>query len=155
MIVCYTCSKEKEDTEYHVDKTRKTGRKGSCKECLNSYNKSNYSLEKGRAKNKRWRELNKNKTKMFYRKWALKRQYGITLEEYDDMLKKQQGLCYLCGLPETASKATKDGVKNLAVDHCHKTGKVRKLLCTKCNTAIGLLNDDIGLVKRLAQYLEE
>jgi hypothetical protein len=65
------------------------------------------------------------------RKCCLRRDYGITLEEYDAMLLAQNGCCYICKRHWSSFK------KSLAVDHCHVSGKVRKLLCAKCNTAVG------------------
>lgn len=65
----------------------------------------------------------------------LMNEYGITLEQYEQMHQKQNGLCAICLQPETQERK---GIKyRLAVDHCHKTGKVRGLLCFKCNTAMG------------------
>jgi hypothetical protein len=65
----------------------------------------------------------------------LMREYGITLEQYEQRHRKQNGLCAICLQPETKER---NGVKyRLAVDHCHKTGKVRGLLCFKCNAAMG------------------
>jgi hypothetical protein len=156
MIVCTKCKIEKDPSCFYKETKKKNGRRSRCKECeLLADTRYKDDPEGQRLRVQKWRERQGGNLRYCYRSWSLKRHYGLTLDDYDNMLQEQQGLCYLCGLPETALKATKDGVKNLAVDHCHKTGKVRKLLCTKCNTAIGLLNDDIGLVKRLAQYLEE
>ncbi len=75
------------------------------------------------------------------------REYGISLVEYDKMLVAQEGVCAICGRP--------DPKRRLTVDHCHLTGKVRGLLCKKCNTAIGLLGDSSDvLVKALAYCLK-
>jgi len=81
------------------------------------------------------------------RKWAnraerdrnciLKSKYGIDLEQYNEMLLKQKGLCAICGLPSVDRNQW--GMKSLAVDHNHVTGEIRGLLCSKCNRAIGLL----------------
>jgi hypothetical protein len=71
--------------------------------------------------------------------------YGITLEQYDDILASQGGGCAICGV--------KPGNKHLAVDHCHKNNVVRGLLCHRCNAAIGLLKDMPGLCIRAATYL--
>lgn len=73
--------------------------------------------------------------------------YGLRLGEYDEMLAAQDGVCAICrGLNKSG--------KRLAVDHDHNTGKVRGLLCTNCNTAIGKLGHDLGLLNAAINYLE-
>lgn len=89
----------------------------------------------------------KNKDKAVNR--GLYNRYGITLEEYDNMLSEQNGNCYIC------EKSHKLFTKRLAVDHCHNTGKIRKLLCIGCNTSLGLLKEDLDRVKKLMKYIEE
>jgi Recombination endonuclease VII len=79
---------------------------------------------------------------------TIKYKYGITLDEYDAMVKRQGGLCAVCKRPPSGRN------KHLSVDHCHKTGAVRGLLCYKCNTAAGLLGDDPELAAQLTLYLE-
>lgn len=75
----------------------------------------------------------------------MKKQYGITLDEYATLLASQGGACAICRRQETG--------KRLAVDHDHTTGVVRGLLCQKCNTALGLLGDDIHLIDAAWTYL--
>ena len=65
----------------------------------------------------------------------LKYTFGISLEQYNEMLKKQGSVCAIC------KEKCKSG-KNLAVDHCHTTGKIRGLLCSNCNRGLGLFTDD-------------
>jgi len=76
--------------------------------------------------------------------------YGLTLQDYDDLLKEQNGCCKICGTtdPRGQSKAGR-----FYVDHNHKTGKVRGLLCHDCNTAIGLLKDSPAIVAKAWDYL--
>lgn len=84
-------------------------------------------------------------------KRARTRKYGITPEQYDALLATQRGVCAIegCGnSPEHQSG------RSLAIDHCHKTGKVRGLLCIACNVAIGYLELDPDYVSRLKKYLE-
>lgn len=109
------------------------------------------SSEKGRE--------NHNKTVRKYRKTKkgrsanYQRKFGITLEDYDKMLDEQKGICAICKKPE--SVITKYGlVRRLAVDHNHKTGKVRALLCTKCNAYVGMFENEqhVGKVK---EYLKK
>lgn len=81
------------------------------------------------------------------------RRYGITLADYNEMLAVQKGLCLICTEPETAK--FKDGrIKRLSVDHDHKTGKVRGLLCNPCNRGIGYLRDSLPIIKGALNYLE-
>jgi hypothetical protein len=84
------------------------------------------------------------------RKWVhqLRTNFGITSAEYDRMLADQHGVCALCDLPN-------ENGKRLAVDHCHDTGRVRQLLCSNCNTAIGLLKDNPALMRMAAAYVEK
>lgn len=77
--------------------------------------------------------------------------YGITLEQYRSMLKGQQYLCALCKKPHDEYK--KHG--QLFVDHNHLTGKVRALLCTGCNTALGKFNDDVDKLYAAIEYLKK
>lgn len=77
----------------------------------------------------------------------LQRQCGITVDQYEEMKKSQRDGCAICGGPP------KRGDKYLSIDHCHKTGKVRGLLCSSCNAGIGHLKDDLRLVERAAEYL--
>jgi hypothetical protein len=77
----------------------------------------------------------------------VKRDYGLTPEEYDAMLVAVDGKCTIC------RKAPK--VKALAVDHCHTTGKVRGILCDKCNMGIGYFDDNLDLLQKAIEYLKE
>ena len=85
---------------------------------------------------------------------TLLNKYGITLEQYEELFKKQGGVCALCKKPETVRRNKKtDGGERLAVDHCHDTGLVRGLLCFKCNTAIGALGDTQEAALKAMKYL--
>lgn len=76
---------------------------------------------------------------------------GVTPEQYDSMHKDQNGLCAVCHKPESATR--RGVVKSLAVDHCHVTGKIRGLLCQRCNIALGMLGDDAAVIASLASYV--
>ena len=84
----------------------------------------------------------------------LKKQYGIDLKEYERMAEEQKGLCAICGNPET-TKDKDGGPRMMPVDHDHKTGKVRALLCTQCNRGLGMFTDSIERLKSAAAYLEK
>jgi hypothetical protein len=93
-------------------------------------------------------------TRLYNRKDKLWRNFGLTLEAYDKLLKDQNGVCAICKGPERF--LSRNGFpKHMAVDHCHKTGRVRGLLCHHCNTGIGNLNDSVELLKDAIRYLEK
>ena len=97
--------------------------------------------ERQRQNNLVWKSENVQKVKEYgkrrkqdpikRRASTLKCNYGITLDQYDDMLQAQQGVCFLCG--------DTNGSRPLFVDHCHDTGVVRKLLCHRCNLIVGFI----------------
>lgn len=78
------------------------------------------------------------------------KQYGLTLDDYKELQKKQNGKCAICG----AEIGNSEGDR-LYVDHNHKTGKVRGILCSNCNIGIGKFHDNISLLKRAIEYLEK
>ncbi len=82
------------------------------------------------------------------RNTELKKLFGITLPDYEQMLSEQGGLCAICGKTQRGTRN-----KRLCVDHCHETGRVRGLLCDHCNRAIGLLGDSAETAARAAAYL--
>jgi hypothetical protein len=75
-------------------------------------------------------------------------QYGIDEETYDNLLQKQCGVCAICGCKSNGRK------KHFVVDHDHKTGKVRALLCTQCNAGLGNYYDKENLLRKAAEYLD-
>jgi hypothetical protein len=83
------------------------------------------------------------------RRSRLKTQYGLTIEDYDAMLRRQGGGCAICGT------AVPGGLGGFHVDHCHQTNRVRGLLCVNCNRGIGALKDDANLLRRAIAYLDE
>lgn len=79
----------------------------------------------------------------------LKKKYGISLKQYSHMLKQQRYKCAICG------KSQKNEKRNFAVDHCHKTGIVRGILCNYCNSRLlKYLGDDLVRAKGLMEYLK-
>lgn len=95
-------------------------------------------------KRKKYRERNKKRIKSL----NLKRLYGITIEEYEEMFAKQNGCCGICKRPQSKFK------RALSVDHSHRTGNIRGLLCLSCNRAIGIFRDSPELLKRAVKYLK-
>lgn len=79
----------------------------------------------------------------------------ITPEDYFKMLEEQDNKCGICGLEETCKDPKHDRVRRLSIDHCHRTGNVRGLLCHSCNTAIGKFKDDIELLHKAIRYITQ
>ena len=102
-----------------------------------------------------WRKNNPEKLSVIHRKAALKADYNITPEQYNQMLNEQHSVCAICGKPETSINPRNNMPRCLAVDHDHNTGKIRGLLCSRCNTALGLLNENKETVSKLVLYLEK
>ena len=83
------------------------------------------------------------------------RLHGITMDDYANMLDMQDNKCGICKKEETCKDPRHDRVRRLSIDHCHKTGKVRGLLCHSCNTAIGKFKDDIELLHKAIRYITQ
>lgn len=86
------------------------------------------------------------------RKCRLKREFGITADDYKTMFDLQHGVCLICSRPE--SYVVKGSLSRLAVDHNHTTGEVRGLLCHQCNLIIGNGREDPDVFKQAAMYIE-
>jgi hypothetical protein len=106
-----------------------------------------------RKYNHEWRrehpEIVRRGTKDYRLRVGMKKKYGFTPEQYDSMLESQGGKCIVCG-----SDNLRHGVIiGLAIDHDHVTGKIRGLLCSNCNTALGMLGNSPERILALYQYL--
>jgi hypothetical protein len=130
------------------NKRQADGLQSYCKPCIDSYRtERGYKLSSEAMSRKRQRDRDAYKESPD--KWweqNLIRKYGITAEQYAEMLEGQQGLCAICLRPP--------GKKRLHVDHCHSSGRVRGLLCDDCNLGIGKLGDDAARVTSAAAYLQ-
>lgn len=89
------------------------------------------------------------------RGYQLQKVYGISEETYISLFKEQNGVCAICKQPETHVHRKTNQVCNLSVDHNHVTGKVRGLLCKKCNMALGLFRDNTVLLENAKKYLNK
>lgn len=112
------------------------------------YEKNRYTGKRKEANLKRLRSRTKEQIKNEF----IKSTYGIDLDEYWRMWKSQKGVCLICGNKETR-KSRYGGICKLTIDHCHKTKKVRGLLCHKCNNGLGQFKDNIKVMKKAIQYL--
>ena len=129
-----------------------------CRTCRAAYANSYYHKNKKHLKKyfKDWDSKNKKKRYEVSRKAAMKYFYNITPEQFEVMRTKQDDLCAICRRPQTPIKGNRFARKktmHLDVDHNHATGTVRGLLCRKCNTALGLLQDSPEILLRAHYYL--
>jgi Recombination endonuclease VII len=113
---------------------------GSCRVCRKETSRIYYREfnQKAKASIKIWADSHKDQKKDS----TYQRTYGITLDDYRMMVSQQEGRCRIC-----------TEYKPLVVDHCHDTGKVRGLLCSQCNRAMGLFGDDPIRLQSAVQYL--
>jgi hypothetical protein len=139
------------------------------KEEIKVQRKAHYEANKTRIteKNKEYVEANKDKVKAYHqayyqdnkemflegsRKHRLKRAYGLTPEQFEQMKQAQEDKCALCPATEPGGKG------EWHIDHCHETGRVRKLLCSSCNIHLGFLekfNRDTEWVAKAQNYLHQ
>lgn len=137
----------------HPDRLVKA--RGLCGACYNKslVNRSEETREAFLARNRRrWKELyagaDKEKLAAERRDRILKHRYGLSIAKYDDMVTAQDNKCGICGTAGGDTRSTR-----LFVDHNHTTGEVRGLLCSGCNTAIGILEKDAVFLARAIGYL--
>ena len=118
-----------------------------CKDCEQVLPSSEFSEYK--SEGRKWlASYCKQCVRLRTRKSDLKKRYGLSVEDFEDMLEKQGNKCGICD-------QVLEGGRRTHIDHCHASGKIRKLLCPNCNTGIGKFKDDLGLLKKAIKYLEE
>ncbi len=154
---CNSCNISKNLKEFGKDNKNQDGYLYTCKCCRAIVRKKNiqkdpnfYKKEYKRVKYYFKIYFQKPEQKRKTRNRRLKRDFNITIEEYEKMVIEHDNLCSICKQPETSKKN-----KNLCVDHCHKTGKIRGLLCNNCNRCLGLLNDNVDILRNALFYLEK
>jgi len=140
MKFCTKCKKLKHLCDFQKNKSRKDGYSWRCKECTSVYQKLYYRRNQKRERKKKNDYYKKHgqseKYKNQRRASKLKCKYDITLEDYNKMFEAQGGCCLICG------KSQKELGQRLRVDHSHETGKIRGLLCVKCNLGLGCFDID-------------
>lgn len=148
---CSKCKNPKSFTEFHKNRHSPDGLGHYCKPCKRIDLKERYAKNPKRAiaASRAWRKANRDR----HDDYALTRTHGITRAEYDAMFERQNGVCAICGRPE--SRRNKNRVFRLHVDHDHKTEKIRALLCHHCNAGIGHFRDQPELLEAAAAYLRE
>lgn len=98
------------------------------------------------------RQRNKTPERIrWMRQKDLRRNFGMSVDDYQRMLDRQGGLCAICKMPESHVRNGK--VKELSVDHDHITGKVRELLCAECNHALGKVRESEKILLSMLEYI--
>jgi hypothetical protein len=174
---CRKCASPKPLSSFYRDSRRSDGRQSNCKLCnhatrrawaranpdkVREQKKRDYQTNRSsfQERARRWYERHREKvlqrTSDYARKHKsnardchLKRTYGISLAEHQSMREAQGHVCAVCKDPARMSPN-----KDFAVDHCHSTGRVRGLLCHRCNQGIGLLADNPDILRAAIAYLE-
>lgn len=158
---CTKCGEVKPLDDYSRDKSTKDGLSKYCRLCRNMYHKRwrTNNNQRSREFAANWRRRNPQKVKeyneslkndpekiMAMRNHHYKRNYGITLLDYNRIFTKQLGRCAICN--------RKDDKNYLVVDHCHKGGIIRGLLCQPCNKGLGFFKDSPLNLEKAIDYLK-
>lgn len=158
---CASCGEVKRTDQFNVDRSRRDCLHKYCKDCHRAKRRARYwkdpaaetsarlayrqaHPEKDRAAARRYIQRHwAERWKRYHADKQLQRLYGITVEDFESLVEGQQGRCALCG-----------SEKKLCIDHSHITGKIRGLLCIRCNGALGqLVGDDTANLIRIGEYL--
>lgn len=151
MKQCKVCLQGKELIEFSKEPKTRDGHRNQCIKCRDEMRKirrdknrevwNAYMREyrKEHSGSRKWRDKQKDR--------SLKHRYGISLAERDEMFLRQGGKCLIC-------QKTEEQVRTkLGIDHCHKTKKIRGLLCSRCNYYIGYIKESPEVIRRLLSYL--
>ena len=162
MKKCSKCGEVKPITDFYAMKGMRDGYRNECKRCHLAARKLRYDENPQPAKDRttQWRRENKERHAQYLRDRRarpgakrkerdghLRRKFGITLEQYEEMLLAQGGVCAICERPPRSDIS-------LHVDHEHDGGRVRGLLCFSCNQALGSLGDESDRCRAAAAYLD-
>ncbi len=138
MKTCSKCKQEQTLDNFYIRSD--TGRyRSNCKTCT------------AKSTSAKWKNDPDFRARGYARSIKHQRQakYGVSCEDYKNLMEKANNSCEICGTTECATG------NGLAIDHCHSTGKVRGILCQACNTALGSFRDDPDLIQRAINYIKE
>ena len=179
--VCKKCGVEKELREFLGDKNCRNGRRGECKQCkreshgkpssyefvgekicshcrekkqISEFHKNSWSRDGYNQPCKACISRQHGATRHARYDRHLKAKHGLENGEYDKMVERQGGVCAICKQNQTTKDHRTHETKRLGVDHNHTTGKVRELLCDRCNRIIGWVNEDTVILECMIDYLK-
>ena len=130
---CSDCGRCKNLNQFYKDHSKLLGREYRCKIC-------------SKRKSKIFRFKNPGLGKEYWKKYRLEKEFGLSIIEYNSLLRDQDSKCAICGNPF---------IKTPNIDHNHETGKIRGLLCRDCNLGIGYFGDNLMLIKKAINYLKK
>ena len=140
---CSKCERLLPKSMFYSSKTNKRGVQSRCKDCNRKDKKKYYKENKEALQEyaKRNKDVERNR--------RLLNEFGITLDDYYRIINDQGGGCAMCGITE------EEYGRSLSVDHNHVTGEVRGVLCNNCNLGLGMLKDNIDILRAGLKYLED
>ena len=157
MKTCNKCKIEKPLSEFWKSVVAKDGHVGRCKVCIKAcqkqYEQRPYvkAQRKTAKANRLKHKIISDESKLIGKKRIfqknLERAYNMTVKQHAELYEKQGGRCVTCGLHESEFN------RRLCVDHCHRTGRIRGLLCFKCNTTLGLVGEKIDTLRAMIEHL--
>lgn len=145
--ICSKCNIEQPISSFHKKSSGLMGVKAECKTCCSKWQSDHYY--KPEIKNKRIKRQSSDAYQLYIRKFRLRTKYGISLEQYKVMLTAQDNCCNICKTTIPGGRSA----KYFAIDHCHITGKIRQLLCSRCNLVLGYVKDNQILLHQMIEYL--
>ena len=152
LTTCKTCGQNKSEDSFGTYVSRGTAyQRVHCKECRNEKareSRDDRTRWLNREQYRRKAEEDPKGTSDYYRDWHLRKKYGMTLDEFNELSEAQEHECCICGEENKVHK-------NLVVDHNHATGEVRGLICSPCNSALGHAKDLVKVLEAMIDYLNE
>lgn len=146
---CKRCKKNLPISDFGKNRREKDGTHRQCRKCNTEVAMLRYNKRVERKRRPRGLGAKRRPGgRALESRIARMRKYGLTLEDYDSLLEAQSRVCKICGKEHTKGKP-------LVVDHCHKTGLVRGLLCGPCNSGLGFMRDNEDLLLSAIKYLQQ
>lgn len=167
-VKCSNCDQFKKLSEFTKNRSKKNGFDDRCAICSAKKNLEKYYRNREKYISSMKERYSKIKTEVsqktkklrkenpdFFKNQKLRNGFGITIEQYKEMLRKQNNVCAICNHPERIIDRRLNRPRSLAVDHDHKTKKVRGLLCMGCNQGLGNIRESHQTALRMAKYIRE
>jgi len=149
LLWCSKCGKEGGPGDFPQNRSQPKGFGSHCKKCKAEDRRRAGNTPGRQAAQRKWRQANRAHSRAYENKHRrekrLRQLYGLTIADWDAMLMAQSGHCALCG----------DAMNPPYVDHEHASGKVRALLCRRCNTGLGMFRDNVLMLEAAQAYLEQ